>query len=85
MAAYTIPAPGTELGPCIDDPCGHVDCEEARRRAELLCDVCQQPIGFETRHFTFYEDDGTEDGACNDTESVRHARCDTRGVQPPCR
>jgi hypothetical protein len=52
MAASTIPAPGTDLGPCIDEQCGHTDCAASRQQAAALCRWCAKPIGYETRWYT---------------------------------
>lgn len=45
MAAITLPAPGTEYGPCTE-PCAHRDCAETRTWAARLCTYCQQPLGY---------------------------------------
>ena len=50
MAAGSIPAPGTRLGPCLD-PCGHTDCAASRQMAQALCGLCRQAIGYETNFF----------------------------------
>lgn len=50
MAAGTLPAPGTKLGPCID-PCTHADCACTRAMAAATCDPCREPIGYETRFY----------------------------------
>jgi hypothetical protein len=52
MAAISIPAPGTEYGPC-KEACKHIDCEANRSDAAALCSLCKDPIGFET---PFYVD-----------------------------
>ena len=54
MAAGTLPSPGKivnglEIGACIDEGCGHTDCECTRNQAASLCPLCNQPIGYETR------------------------------------
>lgn len=50
MAASTLPAPGTEYGPCLD-PCLHRDCVETRRMALARCDFCGDPIGYDVRYY----------------------------------
>ena len=51
MAATTLPAVGSQLGPC-QTACNHTDCAETRRMAAESCAVCGKTIGYETR---FYE------------------------------
>jgi hypothetical protein len=48
VAATSIPAPGTELGPC-EGSCAHRDCEESRRMAAAVRRFCERPIGYGTR------------------------------------
>jgi len=50
VAAGTLPAPGTKLGPCAD-ACEHRDCAQTRAEAEQTCRVCDKPIGYETRFY----------------------------------
>jgi hypothetical protein len=57
MAAIALPAPGTELGPCAE-PCKHTDCAETRQMAELTCEYCRLPIGYEQRFYTERQADG---------------------------
>lgn len=64
MATATLPAPGTELGPCTE-ACEHRDCAAARRQAGAICTECFKPIGYGTR---FYRVD-----ACPD--AYQHAAC----------
>jgi hypothetical protein len=52
MAASTLPAPGTEYGPCHES-CDHRDCARTRRDAAENCRLCGNEIGYETR---FYSD-----------------------------
>lgn len=61
MSAGTIPAPGTDLGPCtttrsrgLELTCGHTDCAASRADAATPCGLCGAPIGYETR---YYRDD----------------------------
>jgi len=51
MAAGSLPAIGTEYGPC-EGVCCHSDCMETRRMAESRCSICNEKIGYET---SFYE------------------------------
>lgn len=67
MAAGTLPAPGTEFGPC-DPVCSHTDCAETRREAETSCYLCHEPIGYERR---FYRDRHISTGAWR----YAHAAC----------
>lgn len=62
MAAGTLPAPGTELGPCLDEACGHTDCALTREMAAKFC-ICDEPIGYGTRFYAY--------GA----GGLNHARC----------
>lgn len=48
MAAGTLPIPGTEYGPCLDQ-CDHVDCAQIRAMADAICPMCRQPIGYDRR------------------------------------
>ena len=50
MAAATLPAPGTTVGPCAE-PCAHVDCTATRKIAETCCAYCGEPIGYDTRFY----------------------------------
>jgi len=47
MAAGHLPKPGTELGPCLDEACGHIDCAATRAMAAAVCHFCQTPIGYD--------------------------------------
>lgn len=40
------PAPGTDLGPCADEGCGHGGCAVARAAAARLCSWCGRQIGY---------------------------------------
>lgn len=51
MAAGRLPKPGTEFGPCLDEKCGHIDCNSTRKQAKTECDICGKPIGYETRMY----------------------------------
>lgn len=51
MAASTIPAPGTKLGPC-DKDCKHRDCARNRQDAKEVCRFCRKAIGFGVRYYT---------------------------------
>ena len=48
MASLKLPAPGTRLGPCLDD-CTHPECAADRRLAAHACPLCAEPIGYERR------------------------------------
>lgn len=45
MAAASLPAPGTELGPC-ESQCEHIDCAQTYLMAHTLCEYCGEVIGF---------------------------------------
>jgi len=52
MAAIRLPHPGKivrreEIGPCVDEDCGHTDCIQTRRMANRHCPVCGLIIGYE--------------------------------------
>lgn len=51
MAAGSLPAPGTPLGPCLLE-CSHTDCWQTRLDAASICPECGQPIGYETRMYS---------------------------------
>lgn len=67
MAATTLPAPGSEFGPCVE-PCAHRDCEATREMAAAACVHCSQPIGYDVR---FYRVDLTHPKGL-----YAHARCE---------
>ena len=46
MAAISVPAPGTKLGPC-EGQCEHLDCAENRRMARALCAACHVLISYD--------------------------------------
>lgn len=50
MAASTLPAPGTEYGPCAE-PCSHTDCAHSRRMAAAVCPFCDEAIGYGRRFY----------------------------------
>lgn len=54
MAAFILPAPGTQYGPCTED-CHHRDCLETRLMATAECWYCRKSIGYGAR---FYRDAG---------------------------
>jgi hypothetical protein len=56
MAASSLPAPGTEYGPC-EPSCEHTDCAATRAMAGRNCAGCAEKIGYEKRFFR--EDDGS--------------------------
>ncbi len=75
MAAITVPAPGTEYGPC-EEPCAHRDCAESRHMAAAICRFCERPIGYETRLYN--------DGASGSYDLV-HALCLEESVEGSAR
>ena len=50
MASSTLPAPGTDHGPCAE-PCAHTDCAHTRRMAAAVCPLCGAAIGYERRFY----------------------------------
>ncbi len=53
MAAGSFAEPGKvingeEIGPCVDEQCGHIDCTDTRKKAAMRCEICGEPIGYET-------------------------------------
>ncbi len=71
MAAGILPAPGTELGPCVA-ACEHRDCRATRATSERVCWHCGQPVGYERR---FY--DVGKPGAVTSV----HADCEERAIE----
>ena len=49
MAYGILPQAGTDLGPCMDEDCGHIDCDETRRQARSECRLCGDVIGYGRR------------------------------------
>ena len=60
MAALPFPAPGTEYGPCVDEQCGHVDCDCTRKSAACICRICKKPIGYDSPCFDEWYDNGAD-------------------------
>lgn len=58
MAAGSLPAPGSEMGPCLDENCGHRDCKATREMAAQDCTICGGIIGYNARFFR--DNDGGE-------------------------
>lgn len=51
MAAGTLPKPGSEYGPCVDENCGHRDCDSTRKMLDAKCKYCHEAIGCERRFY----------------------------------
>ena len=66
MGHYSLPAPGTDLGPCVDD-CDHTDCEGTRNMSAIPCSSCGDPIEYDVRFYFV--------GKENESDSLCHARC----------
>lgn len=76
MAAMSLPAPGTEYGPCVTW-CSHDSCMETRQMAATVCRLCVGPIAYNLPCFS----DGHRD-------DLVHAVClaheiDTRSRRNP--
>lgn len=76
MAAGTLPAPGTRLGPCAE-LCEHRDCAETRRMAAALCSYCRKPIDYEVRFYDVRNEAQRMTGA----EALVHARCHEEAIE----
>jgi len=59
-----VPAPGTALGPCINQQCGHVRCQYLRKIAAAKCTTCGKPIGYESRYRRNEDGSGFTHTAC---------------------
>lgn len=53
MAYFILPKPGEinphtkdEIGPCVDEACGHKDCAATRKQAVAPCPICNKTIGY---------------------------------------
>ena len=66
MAAGSIPAPGSELGPC-EEECRHIDCAQSRAMAASVCTLCLFPIGYGVLFYNVQSP--------TDSPSYAHARC----------
>lgn len=62
MAVGYLPKPGSEVGPCVLG-CEHKDCRATTAKAEGICGLCGQPIGF-GRGFYDDNDHGTVHASC---------------------
>lgn len=76
MAAGTLPAPGSKVGPCKTD-CNHRDCAITRCMAAAPCLCCRRPIGFEC---AFYQPFGPPERAWQAdlsswSQRLAHASC----------
>lgn len=69
MAWAFLPAPGSkndrgeEIGPCVDERCGHADCAQTRAMAGKVCGFCNEPIGY-GRGFFAVDGNVLEHSAC---------------------
>lgn len=68
MAAGVIQKPGSKYGPCFGG-CGHIDCMNTRKMAEIACRICGQEIGYGVEFFD--EGKRIEDGV----RVLVHAEC----------
>lgn len=80
MAAATLPAPGTEYGPCDDEDCGHRDCTTTRWHRDSVCHWCGDPIGYETRYYRTDAFPTMRDSAGR-RFSLVHARCEEEAAE----
>lgn len=39
-------SPGSSVGPCVNEKCGHTDCNKARELSKRTCPICRSPLGF---------------------------------------
>lgn len=76
MASAYIPAPGTKYGPCVNEACGHRDCESSRRDASKVCVICGDPIGYD-RHCYMSGDDTPSHAVCLE-EKVERERAESK-------
>jgi len=55
-----IPSPATgkmiEIGPCLNESCGHHDCVELRKMAQSKCPECDKPIEYDEKYYNVTED-----------------------------
>lgn len=77
MASGFLPTPGKvvdgeEIGPCVKQPCFHIDCKETLQMAATQCFYCLRPIGFETA-FVNHDVTGEDDRKLCHTECVMKA------------
>lgn len=70
MASASIPAPGTEYGPCAS-LCGHIDCAESRALAESACRFCGNPIGYGTDYYRDEDGVGYVHALCLEQQAER--------------
>jgi len=75
MGWSTLPEPGKvvrgiEIGPCVDEDCGHKDCDKTREMARSECLICGEEIGYERR---FYNKVVMKDG--EEVKGLVHANC----------
>jgi len=71
MGWGTLPAPGTELGPC-EGECAHTDCAETRRMAASACARCGEEIGYDRAFYARGE--GFVHAACAWAEEAERRR-----------
>jgi hypothetical protein len=62
-----IAKPGSEYGPCLSE-CKHRDCAASRTMVVIVCRICNQRIGYETR-FYFEDNNLPVHGLCLDEEN----------------
>lgn len=70
MAAGTLPAPGTQYGPCKSS-CKHIDCAETRERAASACIYCRRKVGFGVR--VYQHGEYTVHARCHEEAAEKNA------------
>ena len=79
MGYYRLPKPGEkepggrEIGVCVDDACGHKDCDQTRADAKSICRICKKEVGYDTNFFYEETKHGVNDGFKYHT--LVHASC----------
>lgn len=63
MAWISIPAPGTEYGPC-KGTCSHTDCEATREMAAAVCHFCNEAIDYQRALFSDPDGPGFVHAVC---------------------
>lgn len=78
MGWYKLPKPGQvvrghEVGPCVNESCGHRDCADTRRQAAQACVHCGKPIGYGVPMYMLPDD------------KLAHADCEMKAAEKEVR